>query len=106
MGGVEPAGGIAELAERHAIKAPQVGWLLRIDMVNTEPVVPGFDPNHQGVAEQLSAINAVALLPGKTTIDGKQPRSGCSAPRLKIRKSQECLHQFAPTDSVPVDRGR
>ena len=101
MGGVEPAGGIAELAERHAIKAPQVGWLLRIDLVNTEPVVPGFDPNHQGVAEQLSAITAAALLPGKTTIDGKQPQIGMlSAPVEDPQKPRMlasiCPYRFGP----------
>ena len=39
MGGVEPASGIAQLAERHAIEAPQAGWVLRIVLVDTELVV-------------------------------------------------------------------
>ena len=44
-------------------------------------MVPGFDPNHQGVAKQLGAITAAALLPCQTSIDGKQPQIGMvSAP--------------------------
>ena len=51
-------------------------------------MVPGFDPNHQGCAEQLSAITAAALLPGKTTIDGKQPQIGMLRPPVEDPQSE------------------
>ena len=57
-------------------------------MVDTEPVVVGLDQRHQGVAKQLGAIAAAALLTGEEAINGEQARSECSAPLLKIRKAK------------------
>ena len=74
MRGIEPAGGIAQFAQRYAIEALQAGGILRIALVDPEPVVLGVDPNHQGVAQQLGAITAAALLSGQTTIHGEQPQ--------------------------------
>jgi hypothetical protein len=39
-------------------------------------VVLGVNPDHQGVAQQLGAITAAALLSGQTTIHGEQPQIG------------------------------
>jgi hypothetical protein len=56
VGGIKPAGCIAQFAQRHAIEAPQACGIIWFALINTEPVVLGLDLNHQGVAKQLGAI--------------------------------------------------
>ena len=74
--GIEPAGGIAQLAQGHTIDAKQACGIVRITLVNPKPVVLRLDPHDQGVAQQLGAIAAAALLTGEAAIDGKPAQVG------------------------------
>ena len=74
--GIEPSGGIAQLAQRHAIEALQACGVLWFTLVDTEPVVLWLDPQDQGITPHLVAIAAAALLTSEPAIDRKPARVG------------------------------
>jgi hypothetical protein len=81
VSGIEPTGGIAQLAQRHAIEALQACGIVWNALIDPEPVVLWLDPQDQGVAEQLGAIAAASLLTGESAIERKPAQLGVlSAP--------------------------